>query len=49
MEYLGLIGFGVGFIKVGRLLVRYLKRIQHTSDRRYPESTDDGAKVCGGY
>jgi hypothetical protein len=49
METLGFILFGAVFIGAGWLLVRYLKRLQDTADRRYSESTDDGTKGGGGY
>ena len=49
MEIIGFILFGAVFIGAGWLLTRYLRRLQDTADRRYPESTDDGARGGGGY
>ena len=48
MELLGFVGFVVLFAGAGWLLVSYVKRIQDTSDRRYPESTDEGRLGSGG-
>ena len=48
MEVLGVIVFAAIVFGGGWLLVRYMQRLQNITDRRYPESTDDG-RLGGGY
>jgi hypothetical protein len=48
MEWLWFLGMAVVILGAAWLLGRYLKKLQDTADRRYPESPDDRWLSGGG-